>query len=268
MINKYLIGLFILTSVIFTNAQVMSFPFQMEIGLGTSVYHGDLSKGTAGIKPDFGAQVGLKYYLSTQLTFIPRLGYARFSAADASQGDPLRNLSFRSDVYYASLNMEFDFYHFVVRSPRKFWPYLIGGIGAMRFDPKAELNGEYIALQPLQTEGDSYSRFSAIVPVGTGFWYKVVEGLEIGAEFTWTLTFTDYLDDVSGNYVDNDFLNGNAALLADRTYETGNIPTNSSDGVHWADGSQRGKSAFFDSFSSLMFSVKFNIYKSSVVCPH
>ena len=260
--KQLIIFLVLIFSVLQTKAQVMSYPFQIEVGLGSSMYHGDLTLGTKGLKAEFALNIGLKYYLSNQLAFIPRLGLSKLSGNDALGDNTLRNLSFETDLYYLSMNFSYNFYKNTYRSPRKIWPYAIVGLGASSFNPKAELEGEMLALQPLQTEGIAYSRVTLIIPVGVGVRYKVQEGIELGIEYSWSYTFTDYLDDVSTSYVDVNSLQGNAFLLADRTNEVG-IPTETVDQVHWSEGAKRGKSTFNDSFSNLTFSIKLDIYKSS-----
>lgn len=244
----------------------MTFPFQMEVGLGVSSYHGDVCTGC--ITPNAAFNLGLKYYLNNQVTFIPRLGYTRFSGDDQQGKNQLRNLSFRSDAYFASVNIAYNFNKYYYGSPRKFWPYGIIGVGALAFNPKAELNNEYVALQPLQTEGVAYSRITMFIPLGVGFRYKVQEGVEIGLEYSFNYTFSDYIDDVSTDYVDIYSLYGDAQLLADRTYELDEPPTQTTDGTYWAEGAKRGESKAKDLYSLLMISVKFDIYKASAACPH
>ena len=82
--------------------------------------------------------------------------------------------------------------------------------------------GEWVSLRDLGTEGqnftseqkqryeelygrklsDPYSRIQLVIPVGIGARYKLSNNLDIGIEFSYRHTFTDYLDDVSGYHVD------------------------------------------------------------------
>ena len=68
-----------------------------------------------------------------------------------------------------------------------------------------------------------YSLTEFAVPFGIGVKFAVTEYWNISWEFAYRQTFTDYLDDVSGVYVDRDELitaNGElAANLANRTGE-------------------------------------------------
>jgi hypothetical protein len=69
--------------------------------------------------------------------------------------------------------------------------------------------GKWISLRPLSTEGEGLGapykkKYSLIQPgiiLGGGVKYRLTDKLDIGLEFGWRFTFTDYLDDVSGNYV-------------------------------------------------------------------
>jgi hypothetical protein len=80
-------------------------------------------------------------------------------------------------------------------------------------DPKA---GQWVDLQPLGTEGQNstllptdanfgikpYSLIQAAIPFGVGGRFRLNEVLDLWADIGFRYTFTDYLDDVSKNYVD------------------------------------------------------------------
>jgi hypothetical protein len=95
------------------------------------------------------------------------------------------------------------------------------------FNPQAKLNGKYYNLQPLSTEGQGltgralpYIRFSIALPFVTGYRYRISKQCVIGVELSLRKGFTDYLDDVSTYYYDNNVIKvikGEvAAQLADR----------------------------------------------------
>lgn len=96
-------------------------------------------------------------------------------------------------------------------------------------NPMTEYNGEMIELQPLGTEGQGsnlnpnspYSLTQFAIPFGVGIKLNLSRGVAISLEYGLRKTFTDYLDDVGGNYVDQVALsaaNGDlAARLADRS---------------------------------------------------
>jgi hypothetical protein len=78
--------------------------------------------------------------------------------------------------------------------------YGYGGVGLLYFNPKAELNGTWHALQPLQTEGVEYSRITPVIPFGLGVRFKFGPNMNIAIEGGYRKIFTDYLDDVSTVY--------------------------------------------------------------------
>ncbi|WP_340154047.1 DUF6089 family protein [uncultured Marivirga sp.] len=85
-----------------------------------------------------------------------------------------------------------------------------------------EQAGEWVNLRDLGTEGQfldaetrsqyqdlygkelptPYSRLQLVIPVGIGARYKLTNNLDISLEVGYRHTFTDYLDDVSGEYID------------------------------------------------------------------
>lgn len=127
-----------------------------------------------------------------------------------------RNLSFRSPIYELSLTAEFhpiDFFSTTDPEayPPAFSPYLIGGVGYFHFNPQANLNGKWIDLQPLHTEGEGFAEYpnsknykltKLNVPLGVGISYEASSSFNIRLEYINRITFTDYLDDVHGTYID------------------------------------------------------------------
>ncbi|MDQ2720466.1 MAG: hypothetical protein M3Z26_12015 [Bacteroidota bacterium] len=127
-----------------------------------------------------------------------------------------RNLSFRSSISEVSLVAEihpfeifgnYDDDHF----PPEVSPYLLVGIGYFHFNPQAMLNGNYVDLQPLHTEGEGFPEYPNVknykltqfnFPVGVGARYDLSPLVNIRAEIVYRFLQTDYLDDVSGRYID------------------------------------------------------------------
>ncbi|HMC98987.1 MAG TPA: hypothetical protein VKH37_02510, partial [Ferruginibacter sp.] len=93
----------------------------------------------------------------------------------------------------------------------KFSPYLMGGVGMFHFNPQANLNGKWVDLQPLNTEGQGSSKYpdrtpyklnQINIPLGVGVRTEVGSNFNLRAEFVYRMLNTDYLDDVSTTYVD------------------------------------------------------------------
>jgi len=146
-----------------------------------------------------------------------------------------RNLSFRNDIKELSAVGVFDLFEnrgtYLKRAD--FTPYGFIGVAVFAHNPKAEYKGNFVALQPLGTEGQNspnaadkgypstYSKVQIAIPFGVGVKYKLDRRWDLGFEIGWRKTFTDYLDDVSSNYADpTDLDPGLARALADRSGET------------------------------------------------
>jgi hypothetical protein len=175
--------------------------------------------------------------------------YGRVRASDQSlesvksttYGRYERNLSFKSSITELMLAIEihprylFKKYVEGKKLPR-FSPYLMGGIGLFSFNPQAKLNGQWIELKPLSTEGQGFAEYpdrkpykllQLNFPVGIGIKYKLTPMFNISFEYVSRILNTDYLDDVSTSYIDQNlfanYLAGdkltNALLLNDRQSE-------------------------------------------------
>ncbi len=214
----------------------------VSVHLNVMNYFGDLVPKTSFTSLRLGAtrpNLGISYMhrFSPRLSGRGGLSYGRISGADNLAADRAdndasyryyRNLSFRNDLVEASGVAIIDLFEnrgtYLKR--REFAPYVFAGLAAFHHNPKAELNGEFIALQPLGTEGQQkgyagrkpYKRLQFSVPFGAGVRYKLDRQYDIGFEIGWRKTFTDYLDDVSTTYADRASLpTDQAALLANRS---------------------------------------------------
>jgi hypothetical protein len=91
------------------------------------------------------------------------------------------------------------------------------GIGGFYFNPKGrDINGDWIYLKPLRTEGEGlpggpkqYSNYAICIPMGIAYRYYIQKTWSIGIEFSFRKTFTDYIDDVSTTYYDKKTLEKN-----------------------------------------------------------
>lgn len=150
-----------------------------------------------------------RYRISNRFGVKGTLNYVRLSGNDSETLNPNRrgrNLNFKNDMIEAAGHLELYLYKVndvggTGRYSSDFNLYLFGGVGAFYSNPKGELNGEWYALQPLQTEGVSYSKFNFAIPAGIGFYYTINRKYRLGLEASWRTTFTDYIDDVSDKYV-------------------------------------------------------------------
>lgn len=232
--------------------------YELVGGLGTATFMGELGgRGAAThMMGDFNftsqralMSAGMRYKLLEPLALKGTLSLGWLSGDDAKCDDIYRldrNLSFKSHLLEFAVQAEFSIikepvsHRYSLRRRRKFSlknikinTYIFAGISGFWFNPKGldEVanggTGEWVSLQPLHTEGqgyipsrEPYSRVQMAFPFGIGFKYNLNRRISIGAEFGARYTLTDYLDDVSTSYIDNDWLKRNnplAARMADKS---------------------------------------------------
>ncbi|MDL2296325.1 DUF6089 family protein [Bacteroidales bacterium OttesenSCG-928-C03] len=205
-----------------------------EVGvfLGTSSYIGDLNPTKLFAAPQFGGGIIYRYNFNARWAFKTNILFASVEASDWSNNENYeRNLSFRSPITEISAEVELNFFNiYNERGTNRFTPYIFSGFTIFSFNPQAEYKGKYYDLQHLGTEGqgldgqpDYYSLTSCAIPFGIGFKLNIGRYISFGIEAGMRYTFTDYLDDVSKTYYDNEILLAErgeiVAALADRSAE-------------------------------------------------
>jgi hypothetical protein len=120
----------------------------------------------------------------------------------------------------------------------KLRPYGVIGVGVFHFNPMGQdpATGEWVYLKPLHTEGEGfkeypdrkeYSLWQLNIPMGVGIKYWFSDNFSLGLEVIHRKTFTDYIDDVSTNYIDPQLFYNNLptsqAALAERMADKRNI---------------------------------------------
>lgn len=208
-------------------------------GLGTANYYGDLATYRRPIASTFNM---MRWSIGGNYTrhFTPRLAArASFTYARIAGDDYIMNKAskYETNVYYArNLSFRNDLKEFSVQGIFKLTPdnrsydrrpqvgvYLFAGVALTAHNPKAldSLNGDWVKLQPLGTEGQGnagyekpYSLVQFAIPFGVGARYKINSRFDISAELGFRYTFTDYLDDTRGNYADPALFADNPLALA------------------------------------------------------
>jgi len=204
-----------------------------------SKFSTDISYTKPGIGISLFHRFGPRYTLVGQFMYGTLKGSDAESAKkSSSEGDTfnfreVRNLSFRNRIKELSLTAYFDLFEnegtYISRV--KWTPYAYVGIAVFLHNPQAQepekfldgtVNpnaGKWVDLQPLGTEGQksntstllptdvnygikAYSSFQAAIPFGAGARFRLNEVFDLWADIGFRYTFTDYLDDVSKNYVD------------------------------------------------------------------
>jgi hypothetical protein len=150
-----------------------------------------------------------------------------------------RNLSFRNRIKELSVVGQVDLFdnQSTYISRVKWTPYVYAGLAVFHHNPQAQdPNGDWVDLQPLGTEGqyadleptdvnygiEPYKRIQFAIPFGFGARFRINELMDISGEFGFRYTFTDYLDDVSGNYVDLGVF-GNDDLARTMSYRSNEV---------------------------------------------
>lgn len=181
----------------------------------------------------FSHRFGPRYSLTGQFLYGTLKGSDAESsdANDAESGSyrHIRNLSFRNRIMELSVIASFDlFENQATYISRVSWtPYFYIGAGVIHHNPQAQVPatdlfgntfdnaGKWVDLQPLGTEGQyldtpggfsnsgikPYKLIQPVIPIGIGARFRLNEVIDLSVEMGFRYLFTDYIDDVSGNYV-------------------------------------------------------------------
>lgn len=263
------------------------------LGLGASFFLGELG-GRDQIGTDFiydlelsktrpALQLNYRYQLGSRLYAKAQFAFAYIGGSDALTEEIFRrnrNLSFRSSIFEFSIQGEFDVIDFTpknrygkVKSKKLEGSslYISAGVGVTRFNPQGNFEGTWYNLKDFGTEGqlqeggpDEYSLFTVVIPFGIGYRMQLNKDWSVGFEVMHRLTFTDYMDDVSTVYYDNQVISENqgelAAYFANPSLgyyvdENGSrIPLNSTE-----TGYQRGDPDDNDAYFFAIFSANYKI---------
>jgi hypothetical protein len=188
---------------------------QVSLGLfgGISNYQGDLvSEHYIGrfTKPAIGLTASYDY--SDRFTFTAGLIFSKVMGDDKYNSKDylkLRNLNFESRITEASIVAEYNVFNI---SSTRWSPYVFGGVAIYHFNPfTRDSSDNKVFLKPLSTEGQGlpgypevkpYSLTQLAIPFGGGIKYALSDRVQVGLQVGFRKLFTDYLDDISGNYAD------------------------------------------------------------------
>jgi hypothetical protein len=185
--------------------------------IGTDYSPIDLDWPVTRISGHIGYRYRLRPWLSSKTNFI----YAMLEGNDALTFETYRhyrNLSFRTHLFELSEHLELIIFNreryghrFGLKGlkglkNKNTWIYVYSGVSFFAFIPKS-LDGK--KLRPLRTEGqglpggpEPYGIVNLGIPFGIGYRIGINHLWRMSFELCYTKTFTDYIDDVSGNYYD------------------------------------------------------------------
>jgi opacity protein-like surface antigen len=193
---------------------------------GISNYQGDLqSKRFTFQQANAAFGIGGLYDFTDKLHLRANVTFGKVAGSDVlSSTYGIRNLSFSSPLTDVHLGLEYDVLN---PSENSLVPYVFTGISYFHFNPSAlDSTGKKVYLQPLGTEGqgfflgrEKYKLNSFAVPFGGGVKLALSENIKVRFEFGMRKTFTDYLDDVSTTYADeNELLLNNGPQAVDLAF--------------------------------------------------
>jgi hypothetical protein len=243
---------------------------QWQVGVfgGISNYQGDLvDKPYQQSRGAFGVTVG--YQLSSRVNLRAGLTFGKIAGADSlnkKQEDlRMRNLDFQSPITEFSFVGEFNTFDMDVKN----WsPYVFGGLAVFHFNPYTfDQSGNKIFLQSLSTEGQGlpgypqskqYALTQLSLPFGGGIKYNIGENLRLALEVGLRKTFTDFLDDASGNYADpNELFATKGQRAVDFSYRGDEVA--GGDPAYPLKGTQRGNPKYKDYYYFTGFHLVFKL---------
>jgi len=206
--------------------------FSVQLTPGIINYGGDLQNKVYTFQQAGSSIGGALMYRINKFSIRAGLEYGKVKGDDLSNtGFTARNLSFETGVSEGSLCLQYDV--FLLDEQHRLTPYVFAGVGAFHFNPYTTYDSQKIYLRPLGTEGQGlpaypdkkiYSLNQFEIPFGIGLKYKISDRIQVGVEFCSRLLFTDYLDDVSGTYPDeNELFKGRGQLAVDVSFRGNEI---------------------------------------------
>lgn len=192
----------------------------LDLYAGISNYNGDLQNQTFLFNQShLGGGVGLSYRFNDHIYFRTSLILGKISGNDKYGNNKSRNLNFTSSLTEGNLEV---LYFATPLQVHSFSPYFFTGISVYHFNPYThDTLGNKYYLSPLSTEGEgfldgvkNYNLTQIGIPIGGGVKLRLSENIDVGFEIGIRKIFTDYLDDVSTNYVDKNLLLANRGSKA------------------------------------------------------
>lgn len=237
-------------------SQLFAQPLRLHIGGGFANYNGDLQASAFTLKQAHGlVSAGATFNITNKIVLRSDYSFTKLGADDKFRNDigiRRRNLNFGTLIRELTLMGE---YHLFDLSERTWTPYVFAGIGVFKFSPYTtdSLNRK-VFLQGLGTEGQGlpafpdrkpYKKTQLNIPLGGGLKYALSDDVHLSVEMSMRKLFTDYLDDVSTTYVDeNVLLAARGQTVVDFAFRGDELKTDPQ--TYPAAGAQRGGSKHKD----------------------
>jgi hypothetical protein len=224
---NHLIQKLLLIFLLFLSISSHSQNLHLNLFAGVANYKGDLQYNSSSGKqftlrqPKAAFGIGAEYEITDKFFARGGLTIGKINADD-KKGDSNqvnRNLNFTSSITDVMLG---GGYYILNPNEHLLSPYIFAGIAFFHFNPYTyDTSNQKVYLQPLSTEGQGFmagkehyrlSQFA--IPFGGGVKLSLTDNFRIGVEVSMRKTLTDYLDDVSGTYVDENSLFTNRSQQA------------------------------------------------------
>jgi hypothetical protein len=232
----------------------------LGISLNALNYYGDiaplprrLSTDISFTRPAVGVSLTHRFGPFYQVT--GGFAYGTLAGSDAESADPsdndaafryVRNVSFRNRIKELSVVGQFDLFpnQGTYISRVRWTPFAYAGLAIFHHNPQAkDTDGTWVDLEPLGTEGQHsdlpataansgikpYKLIQLAIPFGIGARFRINEVMDLSGEFGFRYLFTDYIDDVSANYVDLNLLSTDQARRL--SYRSGEVDPSVSEKV-------------------------------------
>ncbi len=256
--KKNLLFLFLLFSL---SKNTLAQHLELGAALGLSFYTGDLSHNLIATMGEGKGVYGvfLRQSMNEKFAIKAYFNHGTISGRDAHAKEEdlkLRDLSFRSKINEVGLNFEYNIKGYEPEGMyQPFSPYIFVGINGFSYNPQTRYNNDWTDLRPLQTEGTSYKKISVAIPVGGGVKFALNDHWNLGAELAFHPTVTDFLDDVSKNYISRD----------DLAAQSGQIAAELGNKINAATGVKRGNDSKFDWYHTLQITISYNFLDNGLI---
>ena len=173
---------------------------EIGVNVGALNYTGDLSAYYDPFEYRLAGQAFYRHNASKATSYRLGVIYGNLAGSDATPFDNLaqnRNYAFDRNLLEVDALVEYHFLDYKDPNSLIRWsPYFFGGVGLT-----------YLFGTTTAPDGTAYQPFQPVIPVGMGFKWQVAPRLSINIDLGGRITFTDYLDDISGVPTDTDAKN-------------------------------------------------------------
>jgi len=259
-LNKPILTLIVF---LFCNQLVKAQVGTWELGLmaGGAGYIGELNPENPLKISGFSAGAYVKRNFNQHLGARLNYSYGQIQANDAESGNAqlrARNLNFKTSLNELSALIDFNFFDLrLAGGTKRFTPYLFTGAGIVVFSPTATYGDTKYQLSKFlpSTEGleNGYKNIVLTIPYGAGLRYNYKDSWSIFSEIGYRTPLTDYIDDVSRVYPDEQVFVGDSPSfnLSDPSVSKIGIP-----------GTQRGDFRKRDTYLFVSVGISFTFVSS------